>query len=78
MEYEALILREMSFSILGSFQQMPLGFLTESERRVDPRGTQIFSIKSLSVLLFEQVSRADNLKLGQATAQLTKCNCIIF
>lgn len=57
---------------------MPLGFLTESERRVDPRGTHIFSIKSLSVLLFEQVSRADNLKLGQATAQLTKCNCIIF
>lgn len=78
MEYEALILRDMSFSILGSFQQMPLGFLTESERCVDPRGTQIFSIKSLSVLLFEQVSRADNLKLGQATAQLTKCNCIIF
>lgn len=57
-ECEALILREMSFSILGSFQQMPLGFLTESEKSLDPRGARIFSIKK-SVSL--RVSRSPEL-----------------
>jgi len=51
-EREALMLREMSFSILGSLQQLPLGFLTESEKSMDPRGIQIFSIKkSVSLTL---------------------------
>lgn len=57
---------------------MPRGFLSESEESVDPRGAQISPLKSLSVLLFEQVSRGDNLKLGQAIAQLTNLSATVL
>lgn len=57
---------------------MPQGFLSESEKSVDPRGTQISPLESLSVLLVEQVSRGDNLKLGQAIAQLTNLGATVL
>lgn len=58
---------------------MPLGFLTASEKKVWIPGELRFSpLKSLSVLFFEQVSRADNLKLGQAIAQLTNSSATVL
>jgi len=72
------MLREMSFSILGSFQRVPLGFLTMSEKVWIPGELRFSPLKSLSVSLFEQVSRAVNLKLGQAIAQLTNPSATVL